>query len=730
MRIFRLCLSLCLLGAQAGAQQGDTATLFQTVEIRHKIAAFDTPAVLEAVTVTAEKREALLQNVPLSVTVLGAKAIDEYRLWNISGLTAIVPTLYAADPGDNRTVTSIRGITTTSYDPAVAVYIDGVNQFGLDTYISELLETERIEILRGPQSTLYGRNAMGGVINIITRQPGAKRAAFAEANVGNYGLQRYRAGFRTPLTKRLLLGAAVMYSKSGGYYTNTFDGSRYDRQRNLSGNYFLKYLSPSGRWTIALNAKHQGVKNNGAFPLVYGIEEAIASPFILSQNATTEMRDATANASLSLRFKGRRFVLTSETGYQSNRRVYADIIDGDFSPASGIGIFNNYGGAWNRSQVLTQELRLSAPADRGARAIDWVAGTYLFHQRSPVKQATVFGADALQFGAPDSLFRIVNASTGTNSGIAFFGQVTVPVTSRLRLTGGLRYDYQRSRLSLRSDYVSDNGGPAFPVQEDTSGSGTYGAFSPRAGLLYAFSVNHSGYLNFSRGYRTGGLTQIGSDPSQPALSPFNPEYSNNFEIGVKNMLFEDRVRLNLAAFYIHVTDLQVPSLVLPAAITITRNTGMLESRGVEAEVSAVVLKRGSIQYGFGYTDARFRRLRMAENGAEVDYSGNRQLFTPDVTSALALQYAWRLKTRRSLSLVARGEWMYIGRKYFNAANTLVQQPYQLLNARLSLRAQRWELAAWARNLGDARYVDYAYDFGAAHLGDPRTYGLTLQVRVE
>src|SRR5204863_2037502 len=120
---------------------------------------------LDEVVVSAEKRDALLQTLPLSVTALTSRQVREYRLWNIQELTAIAPTFYAGDPGDKRNVSSIRGITTTSYDPAIATYVDGVNQFNLDTYIPQLFDVERIEILRGPQGTLYGRNAMGGVIN-------------------------------------------------------------------------------------------------------------------------------------------------------------------------------------------------------------------------------------------------------------------------------------------------------------------------------------------------------------------------------------------------------------------------------------------------------------------------------------------------------------------------------------------------------------------------------------
>src|SRR5215203_7028899 len=166
--------------------------------------AFDVPlkmsaTQLDAVLVTAQKKEELLQNIPVSISSISSRQVEDYRLWNSNEITGIVPNLYSADPGDKRNVTSIRGITTTSYDPAVTTYIDGVNQFGLDTYISPLFDVARIEILRGPQGTLYGRNAMGGVINIITKQPTNKTEGFAEVNFGNYGQQRYSLGIRTPL---------------------------------------------------------------------------------------------------------------------------------------------------------------------------------------------------------------------------------------------------------------------------------------------------------------------------------------------------------------------------------------------------------------------------------------------------------------------------------------------------------------------------------------------------
>ncbi len=222
---------------------------------------------LEEVVVTAQKKEELIQQLPLSITALSSKKVDEFRLWDSKNLVAIVPNLYTAEPGDKRDVTSIRGITSTSYDPAVATYIDGVNQFTLDTYISPLFDVERVEVLRGPQGTLYGRNAMGGVINIITRQPTNKTDAFAEISIGNYGQHRFTAGMKTPIIKdKLFFGAAGLYDGSNGFYTNEFNGSNYDKQHTIGGNYYLKYLA-SNKLVFTLNVKNNSVRNNGAFPL-------------------------------------------------------------------------------------------------------------------------------------------------------------------------------------------------------------------------------------------------------------------------------------------------------------------------------------------------------------------------------------------------------------------------------------------------------------------------------
>lgn len=683
---------------------------------------------LNDIVVTAQKREEVVQSLPLSITALSAKKTEDYRLWNSKDLTAIVPNLYAADPGDKRVVTALRGIATTSYDPAVATYIDGVNQFSLDTYISPLFDIERIEVLRGPQGTLYGRNAMGGVVNIITKQPGNTPDGFAEVSIGNYGTQRYSAGVRAPLLKnKLWIGAAGLYDGSNGFYTNEFNNSHYDKQHSIVGNYFLK-LQATNKLSFTVNAKHANNRNNGPFPLVTGVEESFSKPHVLSQNALTQMQDNTLNTSLSAVYAGTHFNATWQTAYQTNYRIYRDPIDADFSLIDGITLINNYGKDWNKVKVLTQELRFTSPAGSSS-PLKWTAGTYLFHQDNPTKQATHFGADA---GYIDSTigtnFSLINIAKAKGSGAAVYAQATYSITDKLDLTGGLRYDYEKKKQAVLGQYQPDEAPePIFDTRPDTAARAHFSAFTPKFGISYHTSANGLLFAMFSKGYRAGGFTPLSSDPSQPALFSFKPEYSNNIEAGFKNTFSNDRLLLNLTAFYTIVSDVQVPTLVLPDAVTITKNRGRLVSKGAEAEVSATLLKGLELDYSAGLTDAKYTTLKVAQGNSEINLKGKRQLFTPDVTSMLAVQYSYLLHQKSALRLVVRGEWRYLGTQYFDLANSIRQAPYSLLNARVGIASKHAALFFWARNITDKTYIGYAYDFGAVHLGDPKTYGGTLRL---
>ncbi len=679
---------------------------------------------LEAITVTAEKKEELLQKIPVSITALSSKQVQEYRLWNTKDLTGIVPNLYSGNSGDGRNVTSIRGITTTSYDPAVATYVDGVNQFSLDTYIPQLSDIERIEVLRGPQGTLYGRNAMGGVINIITKQPGNTTNGFVELNVGNYNQQRYSAGIRTALIKnKLFFGASGVFAKRDGYYTNKFNNTSFDKQNELTGNYYLKYL-PAANWGITLNVKHQNNRNNGAFPLVNGVEDAFSNPYKLNQNAIAKMIDNTFDASLSINHSGKKVDFSTQLAWQNNYRYYNAPIDADFSSLDAVTIINDYGKQFNNVKVFTHELKFNSAANKSS-ALSWTAGTYFFHQYNPKKQAIHFGKDAGLLGVPDTDFSTINTTKGNNTGVALFGQINYSLTKKLILIAGLRYDYENKKLNVLGEYQKD-GGAVFVTRPDTTGSAHFSAVSPKLGLKYQIKDNSNLFITYSRGYRTGGLTELSSDPSQPPLYPYKPEYSNNFEVGIKNSFLDNRLGVNVTFFVTHVTNAQVPTLILPDAITITKNTGELNSKGAELELLFNPVKGLQVGYNFGYTDAKYKSLKVSSNGANVNLDGKRQIFTPDVTSMLNLQYSYVVNAKHQVKLVARGEWFYLGQRYFDLANKIRQSSYNLLNTRVGVSCKHVEVFFWARNIGNVKYMEYAYDFGAVHLGNPGIYGVTIK----
>lgn len=676
---------------------------------------------LGEVVVTAQKMEENVQKTAVSITVLSVKQVDDYRLQNTKELTAVIPNLYSSNPGDGRNVTSVRGISTTSYDPAVATYIDGVNQFGLDTYIAQLFDVERIEVLCGPQGTLYGRNAMGGVINIITRQPANTTTGFASVDFGNYDYQHYSLGLRTPLIKgKLFLGAAINYSGQNGFYYNLYNHHSFDDQHAFMGNYYLRYLAGNA-WILTLNVKHVENRNAGPFPSASSPAEALAEPFMLTQNAVTHMVDNLFNTSISVNHSGSNFNFSSQTAYQSNRRTYQQPIDGDFSAADAISIVNDYGGKWNKVQVLTQELKFTSPGNT-ANCLTWAGGIYGFYQDNPVKQGTHFGNDAALAGSPVSNFTNINTNRGSTVGVAAYAQATYAISKKLDVTVGLRYDIEHQKQSVTGEFQSD-GQSAMITRPDTESTATFHAISPKVGLSWQPTGNNLLFGTYSKGFRTGGISQLSSDPSQPPLYAYQPEYSHNFEIGSKNEFFNNRLRLNVSAFYTLINNAQEPTLILPDAITVTRNIGHLNSKGFELEMVAIPFTGLQFSHSFGYTHARYTGLVIPDNGVNASYNGNRPVFSPDFTALTAVQYKHQIN--KSTSAFAGMQWAYIGDQFFDLANTVEQKPYHLFNASAGVIIQKVTLSIWAKNIFNKKYIDYAYDFGAAHLGNPKVYGLSL-----
>lgn len=699
---------------------GDTTLYIQMKESKNR---------LDEALVTAQKRESDPYDIPASVSVIHAKEVEQQYIWNIMDITALVPNLNIAHPGDNRNVTSIRGVTTTSYNQAVATYVDGVNQFGLDTYIPYLHDVDRIEVLRGPQGTLYGRNAMGGVINIITKQSTNRTEGFIEANIGNQAQQRYIAGIRLPLLQsRLFFGGSAMFNATNGFYTNEFDGSHYDKQLTIFGNYFLKYL-PNQQWAFMFNFKHVSNRNNGAFALVMGIDDAFESPFKVNQNAKTTMIDESRNLSLTINHFGNDVHFSAQTAFQSNYRYYSSPIDGDFSPLDAISIVNNYGRKWNNVNVWTQEFKVS-PARSQEKRLNWASGAYLFYQDAPAKQGTYFGEDAVLMGegTPVHMTSILTNSA-VQRGAALYGQLIYRLGKKWELQGGIRYDHEWAKLHALGEMQPD-GGELITTQPDTVASADFHFFTPSGSIKYKYGEDRLLYLSYARGARVGGISQLSSDPDEASLRPFAPEYSNNLELGSKNKLWNHRLEINTAVFYSRLTNVQTPTLLLPDAITVTQNTGKVRSMGLEFEARGRITPSLSAWGSAAFVRAEYLNMNMAHGNENIQFKGNRPVFTPTYTGFLGLRYEIPLGPIENNGFQLGIYSKFIGKQYFNADNTLEQNAYNLLNASVGYSVLGYEFLLWGQNITDTRYVDYAYDFGfaAVHLGLPVTYGLTIKKR--
>jgi len=680
---------------------------------------------LDEVVVSSDKKQANILNTPGSISSINAKQIRDMRIWEISDLSGFAPNLFIANSGDNRNVTGIRGMVTTSYDQSVATYVDGVAQFNLDTYIPQLNEIESIDIIRGAQGTFYGRNAMGGVINITTKKPTNTTQVNAGVQIGNYGQKRINAAVNAPIIKnKLFLGMSALHDRKNGFYTNEFLNMKFDKQQQTMLNLQLKYFLTKG-WSLQADLKQYIAKNDGAFPLVNDMKALFKNPYTLSQNLTSSMRDNSRNISVVAKHKGKKTDITLQHARQRNYRFYEKSLDADFSPADIVGIFNNYGKDFNTVNVMTNELRFNSVKSSPEQAFEWSAGIYQFSQKSPTKQATVFGKDAGLFGIPDKNFSIISINKGENNGLAAYGHMSYTINEKVSVNGGMRIDNENRKLTIGSQYEKQPR-PAIPTMADTTGKSSYGAFSPKLGIQFQPTAEQLMYLSFSRGFRSGGLTSISSDPSQVPLSAYNPEFSNMFEAGIKGKDKNNQFRYAIAFFYNKVMDIQTPLLVLPDAVTIIQNAGEMNAWGLEGEMEVKLAKGLSLQYSGGLTSAKYAVLGVVSNGAQVDLSGNKQVFTPSTTNYFATQYQTSIAAHE---LMFRLEYNHTGKQFFDLANTIEQKAYGLVNFRSSIRTNHFDISVWGRNLMGKKYINYAYDFGAAHLGNPRMIGIGLGWRL-
>ena len=680
---------------------------------------------LGEVVVSAQKDETTLQQTPMAVSALGTKQLREYRVWDFKDFTALAPNLFVIEHANSTggNFLNIRGVMGFSNEQAVATYVDGVYQFDYYSAPTQLLNIERIEVLRGPQGTLYGRNALGGVVNIVTKQPTNTPSGYAEVSVGNYGQRRYALAVQAPLVKdKLFLSLGGQHGHRQGVFKNLVTNSDFDEQTSWLFNGTLRYVA-TDRLSFALSAYGEHNNDRGAYPWVPSRQQVEQQPWQIYSNYsnTEQRRNLSSSFKATYRLPG--VTLSSVTALQHYDGQFADRFDFDFTGQDLIS-----GTTFNVQRNFTQELRASSNPS-STRRLSWTVGTFAFRQHTPegLRNGFYLRTDSLLLPANEQ--GLLTTGSSLNRGIAGFGQVTYQLTDRLSVTGGLRYDYETRELVNGSAFTL-GGGPATVTQADTTFHADFRAWSPKAIFSYQASANVLAYASYARGFRAGGLNTTA--PTRAEI-PYQPEHSDNYELGLKTTLPNQRARVNVALFYLQQRDQQIATTTngLNNAIL---NVGKMNNFGAELEAAAVPVKGLELSWNAAYNYARYAALPLynyTENRPQ-QYAGNQPINTPVVSSMLTAQYTYALgQGKQQPAVFVRGEWRYLGQYYFDYYNQDKQTGYALFNARAGVSSRHLELAFWVRNVFERKYITYGSlsPQSPTYLQSlPRLLGTTLTAR--
>lgn len=671
---------------------------------------------LDTVTVTVEKREQNSQDVPASLSVLSETAIEDAGLTSVEEAVSYMPNIHFIDFGaafEQRIF--MRGLGSTHNAPAVNFNIDGVTQFRSESLDMALYDIESIEVLRGPQGTLYGRNSLGGVINITTRKPDNELRGQIRTDFGNYNLQQYQGAVSGPVIKdSLYLGLAGSYKVRDGFTKNDFLDNDVDNMESVDGRVHLRLAPADSNFEANLKLYAEGDRHGtSALQLLDDVKD---TPHTANFDHVSDTHRQVLGSSLSLEWKLDDGVFTSISAFQK-LNLWSDS-DFDFSTAD-MNTFTND----SESYQYSQELRYSAGTDKDI--FRWTTGVYAWGSQQEDISSTTDGKDMPpMFGFPGNANH--NKADLEGYGFAPFGQATVTVFDKLDLTAGIRWEWEKRDGDFH-DYTerADTG----TTVENLKGSDSIISqqWLPKFSAAYHFTDNLMAYASLAWGYRSGGFNFM-YDPNNPESVSFDPETSINYEVGVKSTWLDNRLYANLSAYYIEIEDMQV-SVGIPGKMTmLVDNAGEAHSRGAELEVGVRPFTGMDINASYGYTEMEYDKY--TDPVKNVDYSGKTPPYVPNHTYSLSAQYRYPLTD--TLTLFTRGEVIGVGKQYWGSDNAVSEDPYQLLNARIGVESEDFDVYLYGKNLTDQEYrkIGYLTGMGAvyAQSGDPLTFGVNLVYR--
>lgn len=728
---------------------------------------------IEEVLVTARKREERLQDTPVSVTAVTAAELANRFLKDISNVADFTPNLEFSSSAPiggagNAAILFMRGVGQTDFlittDPGVGIFLDGVYVGRSVGGVFDVMDFERIEVLRGPQGTIFGKNTIGGAISLISAKPDENFGGNAQLTIGSRDRIDINGTVNVPLIDdKLMARASFASSDQDGYGRRLSDGLRLGDRNSTSARGTLRWLAAENL-EVLLTADGYRQRTDGA-AITLGFADPTAqlaslyNAFVAPQFDTQFDNRWITSDPLTTWGTGSTFSDTDVWGVAStiiwdldavtikSITAYRDLEASFARDADGTPMPYVESEDFMAQNQFSQELQFSGKADDGR--LNWLVGFYYFRENAwndTNVNLAVGLFDALE-ALPGPLFpggpggagnpvnigldlQMLNTLNVRNRSYATFVQVSYALTDQLSVSGGVRYTYDKKQLLSSLFHVNANVYNFPPTLQKEN----WDNFSPKGSIEFKWTEDLMTYASVSRGFKAGGFN--GRPVAQDALRPFDPELVTAYEAGIKSEWFDNRLRLNAAYFYTDYKDIQLTiataSQQTGSFIFVTENAAKGRVQGFEVEMLARPLPGLDLSGAVGYTDARYKRL---DPGAVITLD-TRFPKAPKWNASAAAQYTWPVADLFMASL--RGEYSYRSLVFHDAVNSPggSQTGYSLVNASVSIESmdERWRLTMFGRNLTDKIYMINGYgeapSFGytETYYGPPREWGVSLNVR--
>ncbi len=713
-----------------------------------------TYALNEVVVTSSTKETNDMRTLPGAVTILSPRMIQNRQIDALKDISTFAPNVFMPDYGSKMTsAIYIRGIGARSSGQTVGLYVDNVPYMDKSTFDFDLMDIQRIEVLRGPQGTLYGRNAMGGIINVYTLSPIDYQGTRLSVSAGNYGQVNAKASHYHKLGDHIGISLGGYYDRNDGFFTNAFTGEKADQEEAAGGRLKLDWrIKPNFLAAYSANVDYT---DQGAFPYgKYDPQTNTIAPVNYNDPGSYQRTVWTNN--LSLEYKTDRFLLSSTTGYQYFKDDMK--MDQDYTPRS-IFTLNQK----QKQQAFSEELavRSNIPSNN----YQWSFGMYGFYDDLHTEAPVTFKQD----GIKDIFQRVFDTLKEQNPrmpsltvlneellipgvfetptyGLALFHQSTYNnlLIDGLSVTAGVRLDYEKQKLDYQSSGKMNLGmsfSPGVPPMDissmypasviDESISQDFWQVLPKVALKYECTPRTVTYLSAAKGYKAGGYNvQMSADVMQsrmqfdvmnafkdmapvtvkePArleeVAAYKPEQSWNYELGVRSELAPNILQGELTLFYMDIKDIQLTKFVDSGSGRILTNAGKARSYGAEASLRATIADGLTADVNYGYTHATFRDY----NNGEEDFSGKYIPYAPRHTVSAGLQYTHLFRNRWIDQFTIGAQCTGAGEIYWTERNDISQPFYALLNAKAGVRKGIVSLNVWGRNLTDTQYSAFYFD---------------------